>query len=372
MPNRSWTVGEIRLIMPLKTVCQRYSEIECHFVAVFDITSEDLENTNIVILQRIASPFVEKLAKKLLAMQVPYIYEIDDLLWDMPRELLSSSAWSRNKKRLFFLLENASAVTTSTQNIADKLHKSNKNVYVIPNVLFQEAKKNICFNTNAKLILSATDRMYINTVSSALKILQDTYSTEIIALGPVAHDLRKKGVQVNEFPVMSLEEYSAWLNSLDNVIALCPLDASNFSKCKSAIKYHSYSLAGIPVLASNLEPYSNVIEHQHNGYLISQDTSQAWMDAILLHLRNPDLLEKYVKNASVYFQKSPDPAAAWYDLLIRLYHDSKKSIHNFEVPSSWDWGYLRYFFSFEKYIAFSRLIKQYGLKKIFLLLRKGM
>ena len=134
MPNRSWTVGEIRLKEPLKAVCQAHAEIECRFVAVFDVTSEDLENTNIVILQRIASPFVERLAKKLLALQIPYIYEIDDLLWNMPRELLSFSAWSRNKKRLFFLLKNASAITTSTQNLADKLCELNKNIYVIPNL----------------------------------------------------------------------------------------------------------------------------------------------------------------------------------------------------------------------------------------------
>ena len=372
MPNRSWTVGEIRLTVPLKAVCQAHAEIECHFVAVFDVTSEDLENTNIVILQRIASPFVERLAKKLLALQIPYVYEIDDLLWNMPRELLSFSAWSRNKKRLFFLLKNASAITTSTQNLADKLCELNKNIYVIPNVICKEAKQEYFFDSNAKFILSATDRMYINTVSNALKRIQELYSTEIITLGPVAQDLRRKGVKVKEVPIMEFEEYSAWLNSLDNVIALCPLDASDFSRCKSSVKYYSYSLAGIPVLASNLQPYSDVIEHQHNGYLIQQDTETAWMDAILLHLKNPGLLETYVKNALTYIRNAPDTAALWYDLLTTLYHDCPRVIHDFQVPSSWNWGYLRYLFSFEKHITFFRLIKQYGIKKIFLLLRKGM
>ena len=64
-----------------------------------------------------------------------YIYEIDDLLWDMPKTLLSASAWDRNKERLFFLLKNAFAITTSTQNIADKLYTFNSNIHIIPNVL---------------------------------------------------------------------------------------------------------------------------------------------------------------------------------------------------------------------------------------------
>ena len=172
MPNRSWTVGEIRLTEPLKALCQKHSEIECHFTAVFDVSVQDLEGANIVIFQRIATPFAERAAQKLTAMGVPYIYEIDDLLWDVPQGLLSSSAWNRNKERLFFLLKNARAVTTTTPQIAEKLREFNSDVRVIPNVLRLPAKRNFSFDSRAKLILSATDRIYIAPAAEALKKLQ--------------------------------------------------------------------------------------------------------------------------------------------------------------------------------------------------------
>lgn len=372
MPNRFWTVGEIRLTEPLKKVCQNHSEIECHFVAIFDLTSEDLENTNIVILQRIASPFIERVTKKLVEKQIPYIYEIDDLLWDMPKELLSASAWNRNKERLFFLLRNAFAITTSTQNIADKLYQFNSNIHIIPNVLSNSSIPTRRFNSNAKLILSATDRMYIDSIFGALKRLQKIYSTEIIAIGPVAKDLTRKGIVVKEIPIMGLDEYSEFLASCENIIGLCPLDDSVFSQCKSFVKYQSYALAGIPVIASNRRPYSSVITHGENGYLVFEDSEDSWFEAIQLHLKKTELLDRYIKNASSIFSNMIEPAFLWYKLLTETYKKCPSQIHAFKIPASWSWKHLRYLFSVEKYIALFRLIRQYGIKKIFHLLRKGM
>ena len=372
MPNRSWTVGEIRLTEPLKALCQKHSEIECHFTAVFDVSVQDLEGANIVIFQRIATPFAERAAQKLTAMGVPYIYEIDDLLWDVPQGLLSSSAWNRNKERLFFLLKNARAVTTTTPQIAEKLREFNSDVRVIPNVLRLPAKRNFSFDSRAKLILSATDRIYIAPAAEALKKLQDLYSTEIIAIGPVAEDLRAKGIKVSEYPVMDLEKYSAFLASLDNVIGLCPLDDSAFSRCKSSVKYQSYSLAGIPVLASCREPYSGAIRHGHSGYLVPSDSAEAWFEALQLHLNEPERLEEYVKKALADLENAADTGALWYTLFQEIHQNSPAAVHDFKMPSSWDWGYFRYFFSLEKYAALFRLIRQYGIGKIFQLLRKGM
>ena len=372
MPNRSWTVGEIRLTGPLRAVCQNHSQIECNFVAIFDLTSEDLENTNIVILQRIASPFIERVAKELIKKQIPYIYEIDDLLWDMPKTLLSASAWDRNKERLFFLLKNAFAITTSTQNIADKLYTFNSNIHIIPNVLGKSFSPPRRFNANAKLILSATDRMYIESISGALKKLQKLYSTEIVAIGPVAKDLAKKGISVKEIPVMELNEYSEFLASCENFIGLCPLDDTAFSQCKSTVKYQSYALAGIPVIASNKEPYSTVIKHEFNGFLIADDSENSWFEAIRLHFENPELLDKYTKNSLNVLRDMDDPVLLWYNLLIDVYRKHPAQIHNLKLPSSWTWKYLRYLLSVEKYVALLRLVRQYGIRKIFYLLRKGM
>ena len=68
-------------------------------------------------------------------------------------------------------------------------------------------------------------------------------------------------VQVNEHP----EEFYL---SADFDIGICPLVPTAFSRSKSFVKALEMGARGIPVIASDCEPYRPYIEHGVNGFLV--------------------------------------------------------------------------------------------------------
>ena len=59
-----------------------------------------------------------------------------------------------------------------------------------------------------------------------------------------------------------------YYRGIDFDIGLAPLTGTTFDQSKSAIKVLEYMALGIPVLASNCEPYRGVVADGVNGYLI--------------------------------------------------------------------------------------------------------
>jgi hypothetical protein len=76
-------------------------------------------------------------------------------------------------------------------------------------------------------------------------------------------------VQVNDDP-------KAYFETLDFDIGLAPLLDTAFNRAKSAIKAVEYFARGIPVIASDVGPYRDVIEHGHNGFLVKED-GHSWL-----------------------------------------------------------------------------------------------
>lgn len=72
--------------------------------------------------------------------------------------------------------------------------------------------------------------------------------------------------------------YEPTLNLIAPHVGLAPLSDCHFNKCKSAIKWMEYTLAGAAVIASDRPPYSDVIENGATGHLCSHPGK--WVDAL--------------------------------------------------------------------------------------------
>jgi glycosyltransferase involved in cell wall biosynthesis len=69
----------------------------------------------------------------------------------------------------------------------------------------------------------------------------------------------------------SFSPYMKWLNKLNSFgwdLGLAPCKINTFNKCKSPIKFIEYTLCNIPVVASNINFYENIIITNYNGFLI--------------------------------------------------------------------------------------------------------
>jgi glycosyltransferase involved in cell wall biosynthesis len=90
-------------------------------------------------------------------------------------------------------------------------------------------------------------------------------------------------VPVHEHP----EKYFAGI-SFD--IGLAPLWPTQFARCKSPIKPIEYGARGIPTIASDIEPYRDVITHGVDGFLVKHD--HEWLKYLSELAGDDDLREK--------------------------------------------------------------------------------
>jgi glycosyltransferase involved in cell wall biosynthesis len=74
---------------------------------------------------------------------------------------------------------------------------------------------------------------------------------------------------------------------IDYDIGICPLLDTEFARSKSAIKALEYSARGIPVIASDVEPYRKFITDGVNGFLVKTD--HEWLNRLELLANDEDL-----------------------------------------------------------------------------------
>lgn len=74
---------------------------------------------------------------------------------------------------------------------------------------------------------------------------------------------------------------------IDYDIGICPLVDTQFARSKSAIKALEYSARGIPVIASDVEPYRKFITDGVNGFLVKHE--HEWLNRLELLANDEDL-----------------------------------------------------------------------------------
>lgn len=103
----------------------------------------------------------------------------------------------------------------------------------------------------------------------------------------------------------SPETYFEMVKHVRAEVGLAPVKECDFNRSKSAIKWLEYSLIGIPTVASDTSPYSDVIEDGHTGMLCS--TKDEWKNAIKTLLDSKSIRTKLVS-------ESRKKACAEYDV----------------------------------------------------------
>jgi O-antigen biosynthesis protein len=282
-PIENWSVGDIRLRNPLEKWRQVYGGI----VMTKNVSSymqEDLSWADVVIIQREANAFTLRLISQLQKLKKPVILDIDDLLTDVPPFLASSAHLARNRGKLEKALRMADAITVTTKRLQDRLIKYNEHTYIVPNCASSDYRRVVHYETeepHVTLIVASSDTVRVDFIVSALLRLQagPEFNLNIVGIGPPGRYLSARGIDLKCYENMDYGSFKKFIASLDNSIGIIPLDHSEFSSCKSAIKYADYSLAGIPVICSKVSPYKDIIEDGKSGVLVENEES-AWFEAL--------------------------------------------------------------------------------------------
>lgn len=210
-----------------------------------------------------------------------------------------------NHRDMFRLnFKKSDLVTTTTENLRQEFLKINPNVAVLPNLIAPEfyphkvelVKRGVRMGWQGGAS-HYEDLYFLKPIVKEL--LEKNPGLTFVYFG----DLRFKGLfsDCNQNQI----EWHSWVShncypyklALMNIdIGLCPLVDNAFNRNKSAIKWMEYSLMGMATVASNINPYTPVINQFRTGFLVNEDKKD-WVDAVQELVYNTELRLKLAKDA---------------------------------------------------------------------------
>lgn len=299
VPDPSSSIVDIRLRNPLSRWASKY-EGSFRLMSIYEANEKDFSWADVIVFQRDANEYIVGLTKYLQEFGKKIVFEIDDLLTRLP-PFLSHHQAALEKSLPFItqMLKTSDAVTVATNELKVQYAQFNKNIFVIPNYSDPTVKSASHYAvppSDVKLIVASSDKVFVDMLIEPLTQIQSELGVRIVGIGPPGERLASAGIQIECYKNFGHFEFKNFIASLDNSIAIIPLDNSDFSSCKSAVKYFDYTLAGLPSVCSKVLPYTNVMEHGVTGLLVEND-SAAWIKGIRSLIDSADLRNLIVTGA---------------------------------------------------------------------------
>jgi hypothetical protein len=244
------------------------------------VTLRDLEGYDVITAQRWNKHTGLEVWRRAGGPLARRVYELDDDLWNItPENWQAYQLYNRPDIRdaVEHAAETADLVTVSTEPLAEVLREFNPNVAVLPNCIpewvtklprKQRRRPRVGWQGGAShgidigQVAAPVRRFLKRFPDWDLQLNGSDYRPTVKA--PAGRMFYAPWVPVWENP----EKY---YTSVDFDIGLCPLYPTKFSRAKSAIKALEYGARGIPVIASDIEPYASVITHGTDGFLVRRD-----------------------------------------------------------------------------------------------------
>lgn len=284
VPDVNNGLFQFRVLMPLNNWAKRFGG-NVRYRVLGKHHADDLIWGDVFLFQRIGGAYTLHLIKALQAHNKRVVFEIDDLLTELPDFLAHHRGSPEIQQSLLDAISLADAVTTTTSRLASRLKHINPAVHCVPNCVMDLPVERLAHNENvipkATLIVASSDTVMVDFLITPLKTILKKYGTDIrlVVVGPIDKALAKGDLAFERLPILSYMEFKELLQTLINPIGLIPLDDSVFSSCKSPIKFFDYAAAQIPAICSDVPPYNDYIQNSHTGLLVKND-DQAWTHAI--------------------------------------------------------------------------------------------
>ena len=276
-----------------------------------------LSGSDLVIIQRDFPRFVDQYSQVHLdahRLHIPVIFEIDDLLWELPDEHpdRESHFYTDALMPMMFAAWAADGITVPSPGIKHYLSSLNPNIFVLPNYLDPKiwSLRNptpVVGNTISIGYMGGDSHLPdLEMIEEVILDILDYYQGRVkfISWGVkrppamIEHPL----VEWKSLTPEDYAEFAAYFNQQQFDIYISPLKDSLFNRCKSSIKVIEYTALGIPGVSSDLEPYANVITPGVTGLLAK--TTEQWKQHLNTLIEQPDLRLRIAKQAQESIRKN--------------------------------------------------------------------
>lgn len=297
----------------------------------------DHSNVDIIQFSRVYTTQFEELVYMLKDRGVKIWYDVDDAV-DLVKLFNPFAVPNRQHMSAFyFLLNEADFITTTCPNLQKHLQqKTPKPVNIFGNYINPSewslragrADSDSTAGLRVGFAGSPSHIKEINMILPVVKELQKRYGFMFVVLGMgtgdsletwYAESKKQYGhiwetweytKEVEIFYNLLKDIYHEWhaakrwemypklLAKLNLDIGLCPLLEDDFNVCKSAIKLYEYAMVGTVALASNVTPF------KEEALAVTENTPEAWTEALDALLMHKDLRESTHKAQREYVLKN--------------------------------------------------------------------
>lgn len=220
-----------------------------------------------------------------LAKHSRLVYELDDDPFEIETHNPVAFAYGRPEAQdsIAHCMQVASLVTVSTEPLAERMRTYNPNVVVLKNRI-DESLLSIERPRRDKVTIGwagGASHLYdLGECAYGLRKTIDRHrDVDVHFIGPDFTSVIRRPIRHTPWCPTTTDYYRL----IDFDIGLAPLKPSVFARSKSYIKALEYAALGIPVIASDVEPYRDFVVDGVTGYLIRRDHEWASRMRDLIH-----------------------------------------------------------------------------------------
>lgn len=240
------------------------------------------------------------------------VYDIDDDLFSIDKQYSEGYSFFSKPEIQQNIINNvmiSDVVTAASPVLAEQMSRYNKNVHYIPNGLPAEILMwDVPKYKEDKILLgwagTPSSKLELGLIVEPVKeLLRKNNKYEMHCIGLIPDELIVAGLGVKG--VMATSWVKGTLNYLKAInfdIWLAPYRNTPFNHAKFPTKALEAAFLGVPIIASDIEPYRNFIKHGETGFLVKRDYE--WTRYIKMLTEDQELREKMGRNAKIQATES--------------------------------------------------------------------
>ena len=208
-------------------------------------------------------------------LKIPLVFEIDDLLVDIPKWNYAHKYYKNNEDNVKQLLSMANGVITSTYKLKEIYSEYNNNIDVIQNHLpkfiwggvykatdYYDSKNKIKIlwaGSSNHFAVKDMKKEEIKGGDFGKKLIKfiekttDKYDWHLMGAMPVELEHVRNKIKFHKW--VNIFQYPSTVKSIEPDICIAPLEDNRFNSCKSNIKSLEYIACGAASVFSDVEPY---------------------------------------------------------------------------------------------------------------------
>lgn len=293
-----------------KSEFEEISGLEVEFTCWSSILNNEISNFQLFIIQRDAIPSyaVDWVLKTLEKHSIKYTYEIDDNLLDVPVEVDTEGGYKAYKPHFRSLITGAEDVHVTNDALKTVCEPFNKNIIIRPNKIFASRWDAVGVNTppldlelpecDLKVLYfgSKTHQKDLDFVIETIKVARLSDVNIHLFIVGAGDDIFEGEGFVHRLtpPNGRYDIFVEWLVNIKHNfdLGVAPLVDEEFAKTKSYLKCIEFQALGLPVICSDVLPYSELKkEKKIESIYFCENKIELWSGLLI------ELFDKIVKKS---------------------------------------------------------------------------